>query len=653
MPLETVCPVCDEAATAAFLTRDSVPVHQNLLMDSPDAARAIARGRLEMRACPSCGFVFNGTFDPTLLNYGQTYDNTQTHSDAFSGYVEELIERLVGDKGVRDCSIVEVGCGKGGFLRRLVEFEGADNRGHGFDPTYVGPDSDHDGRLTFSRCFYDQSCTGVPADVVVCRHVIEHIAQPVTLLQTVREALGPDSQARVFFETPCVEWILRHQVAWDFFYEHCSLFTADSLAAAFERSGFRVESAEHVFGGQYLWLEATPVAAPIAPRAVPGEVAALAHQYGTTELRRNAAWSAQIEQRRHAGSIALWGAGAKGVTFANLVDPGCESIACVVDVNPSKQGQFLPGTGHGIVSPEQLLASDVSTVLVLNPNYCEEISQFLRQRGSSIAVVDLMQKQSGEKKMKLIIDTETQTLTEETGDGSRSIPLYSREAFERISHQWVKVGWDQRYPYTFSWMGRPIIQLPEDMVRTQEVIYSVKPDVIVETGVAHGGSLIYYASLCALMGKGRVIGVDVEIRPHNRQAIEAHELAPLITLIEGDSVASETVDEVRALIDPGEKVMVLLDSCHSKSHVRAELEVYHPLVTLGSYIVATDGLMKDLSDVPRGDGSWVDDHPTAAAEEFASEHKQFVIEQPTWPFNESDLKENITHWPGAWLRRAA
>ena len=173
--------------------------------------------------------------------------------------------------------------------------------------------------------------------------------------------------------------------------------------------------------------------------------------------------------------------------------------------------------------------------------------------------------------MKLVIDTTQATLTIADGDGQRSMALYSREAFEALSHQWLKVGWALKYSYTFTWLGRPIIQLPEDMMRLQEVIYRIRPDVILETGVAHGGSLIFSASLCQLLGKGRVIGVDVEIRPQNRAAIESHPLASHIALIEGDSVAPEVVRQVKSLIRPGEEVLILLDSNHSKEHVLAEL----------------------------------------------------------------------------------
>lgn len=253
--------------------------------------------------------------------------------------------------------------------------------------------------------------------------------------------------------------------------------------------------------------------------------------------------------------------------------------------------------------------------------------------------------------MKITLDTEAQTLTVQDTGQPKTVSLYSKEAFAIISRQWVRVGWNQKYQYTFSWMGRPVIQLPEDMLRMQEVIFSIQPDVIIETGVAHGGSLIFYSSLCKAMEQGRVIGIDIEIRPHNRQAIEAHPLNDRITLIEGSSTAPDIVAQVKALVQPGEKVLVILDSNHSYAHVMAELQAYASLVTPGSYIVATDGIMGDLADVPRGTPGWVTDNPTCAARDFAAHHPEFQIEQPGWPFSESELDQNITHWPGAWLKR--
>lgn len=249
--------------------------------------------------------------------------------------------------------------------------------------------------------------------------------------------------------------------------------------------------------------------------------------------------------------------------------------------------------------------------------------------------------------MKIEIDTEAGVMVL---DGE-SRPLYSDASFRALSDIWVKLGWNQKYPYTFSWLGRPIIQLPEDMIRYQEVVARLKPDVIVETGVAHGGSAIFSASLCRLLGNGRVVAVDIEIRPHNRRAIEAHPLTDLVTLIEGSSTARATVEAVKAQIRERDSVLVVLDSNHSYAHVRDELEAYAPLVTAGSYIVATDGIMRDLTDVPRGAPGWERDNPAEAARAFAAAHPEFVIEQPAWPFNESTLADNVTHWPDAWLRR--
>jgi cephalosporin hydroxylase len=153
------------------------------------------------------------------------------------------------------------------------------------------------------------------------------------------------------------------------------------------------------------------------------------------------------------------------------------------------------------------------------------------------------------------------------------------------------------------------------------------------------------------MDRGRVIGVDIEIRPHNREAIVAHPLASLVTLIEGSSVDPSIVARVRSLITQSEKVLVLLDSNHTKAHVAAELEAYAPLVSPGSYIVATDAIMREMAGTPRGHASWTDDNPAAAVREFIARHPEFVLEQPPWSFNESPLARNVTHWPDGWLRR--
>lgn len=233
----------------------------------------------------------------------------------------------------------------------------------------------------------------------------------------------------------------------------------------------------------------------------------------------------------------------------------------------------------------------------------------------------------------------------------REISLENPEAFYLISKAWLRAGWDTKYVYGFSWLGRPVIQLPEDMLRIQEVIYAIKPDVIVETGVAHGGSLIFYASLCTAIGKGRVIGIDIEIRPHNRTAIEEHRLSPMITLVEGSSIDKDVVRSVKDLIGSAETVLVLLDSNHLKDHVLAELEAYAPLVSPGSYIVACDGIMQQVVGAPRSEKDWDWNNPISAVNAFLASHSEFECVEPIWPFNEGQIKNRVTYWPKAFLRK--
>lgn len=243
------CHVCESHNVKRFISHQDVPVHQNFLINDQKLAIGITRGDLDLAVCEECGFVFNQSFDLSKLSYGMNYDNTQDYSPSFNTYVSNLARSLVFDKNVKNCSIVEVGCGKGSFLRKLVEVKEGENKGHGFDPSYVGLESDLDGRLKFEKRFYDQKCADIHADVIVCRHVIEHVPDPLNLLRTIRQALIHSPQARVFFETPSVEYILRNQVIWDFFYEHCSYFTAQSLTTAFETSGVHVDNVSHIFGG--------------------------------------------------------------------------------------------------------------------------------------------------------------------------------------------------------------------------------------------------------------------------------------------------------------------------------------------------------------------------------------------------------------------
>jgi cephalosporin hydroxylase len=254
----------------------------------------------------------------------------------------------------------------------------------------------------------------------------------------------------------------------------------------------------------------------------------------------------------------------------------------------------------------------------------------------------------------LIIDEAANRIIVQRPDGSEhEHALDTPEAFEAVSAAWLRCGWDVKYVYGFTWMGRPMIQLPEDMMRIQEVIWRLRPSVVVETGIAHGGSLVFYASLFAAMGTGRVIGVDIDIRPHNRAAITAHDLAERITLVEGSSIDPAIISTVRETIREDDIVLVVLDSNHRKDHVAAELDAYARMVTPGSYIVVCDGIMAQLDGAPRTAPDWTWDNPLSAIDGFLSRHPDFVQEEPAFLFNEGSVRSRVTYWPRAFLRRLA
>jgi cephalosporin hydroxylase len=252
---------------------------------------------------------------------------------------------------------------------------------------------------------------------------------------------------------------------------------------------------------------------------------------------------------------------------------------------------------------------------------------------------------------KITIDLRSAQVTVEDAGRSVTHALATPEAFEAVSEAWLRAAWDAKYVYSFTWLGRPIIQLPEDMFRMQELVFEVKPDVVLETGIAHGGSLIFYSSLCRALNKGRVIGVDIEIRPHNRKALEQHPLLDRVTMVEGSSIDPKTVQRVRELIRPDEQVFLVLDSCHTKEHVLAELAAYAPLVKPGSYVIVMDGIMARLVGAPRSQPDWEWNNPKQAAAEFVKAHPEFAVVDPPFAFNEGMVRTRITHAIGGILKR--
>jgi SAM-dependent methyltransferase len=363
------CPLCGAGTVALFLVRSAVPVHQNLLMDDPESARAVRRGSLELVVCRACGFIFNRAFEAEKLSYGDRYENSQDCSPAFSAHMDALAAQLAADLP-RGARVVELGCGKGSFLRRLVAAI-PDGRGIGFDPSYVGPDEDLGGRVRFERAFFDERTRVGDVDAVVCRHVIEHVPAPMEMLRSLHRALADSPGALVCFETPSVEWILRNRVIWDFFYEHCSYFSPGSLRYAFSCAGFDVRDVRGVFAGQHMWLRASRGARQAGgPDA--GDTAALAAAFAADYDALVERWRRRVETLASDGRVAAWGAGAKGVTLAYLVVAVRALLDCIIDLNPAKQGRFAPGTGHPIVDPRTAAVRGVRIAVLMNPNYMDE-----------------------------------------------------------------------------------------------------------------------------------------------------------------------------------------------------------------------------------------------------------------------------------------
>lgn len=247
--------------------------------------------------------------------------------------------------------------------------------------------------------------------------------------------------------------------------------------------------------------------------------------------------------------------------------------------------------------------------------------------------------------MKNYIAKSGSKLTLDNGGELTTVDLYSDEGLDFLSNLWIKAAAEHRVMYEPTWLGRPIIQFPNDVVAIQELLWKIQPDVVIETGVAHGGSLVLSASILQLIGKGKVIGVDIEIRKHNREAVEAHPLNHRIELIEGSSIDEETMSAVRQAVGDARTVMVFLDSNHSESHVLRELELYSPLVSPGSYIVAHDGAQGWVWDIPRGKPGWKADNPLLAIHRFLADHPEFTIDPgPT--------RYGITSSPDGWLKKA-
>lgn len=381
--ISKICPVCNSMSLFNFFSRSNIPTNENLIFDNPEDAIKIPRGNLNSVICKDCNFVFNQTFDFSLMNYGDGYENSQNSSVFFKNYISNLVEKLIKKYHIRNSKILEIGCGNGYFLKKLVQENSWKNFGIGYDPSYNTSKNNLE-NIRFEKKFFDDTCKE-ESDFIISRHVIEHIPKPIPFLKNIRKI--SKSHTKIFFETPTVEWIFKNHVFWDFTYEHCSFFTKNSLTTAFQVAGFKVESVKSVFENQYLWLEAIP--SDTNNITTNSSLLESAKIFQSSAKKKEKELKLKIKKLTKNGNIALWGAAGKGVSLANILDPDHESIECLIDLNPKKWDKFIAGTGHDIINFTEIEKRKIKTVIIMNPNYYDEIKKLLIEQNIDINLINL------------------------------------------------------------------------------------------------------------------------------------------------------------------------------------------------------------------------------------------------------------------------
>lgn len=382
----SVCPNCGAAGLTDIYEVRGIPVHSTLNLPTPQAAVDYPRGDLVLGFCGTCGFLCNRLFDPTAHEYCPQCEESQAFSPTFNAFARGLARRWVDRYQVRNKTIVEIGCGKADFLKLICE--AGDNRGIGIDPS-ARPDRippEHRARIQLIGELYGPQHAGINADVVLCRHTLEHIAHTRQFLANIRRTIGDRRDTLVLFELPDVARVLGEGAFWDIYYEHCSYFSAGSLARLFRLTGFEVVELERDYGGQYLLIAAYPADGPSRPR-LPleddlAQITDLAHNAGERFAERIHHWRGAVAAMHEQGEEpVVWGALSKGVSFLTTLGLGADQVRYVVDINPHRQGNFMAGTGQAIVAPEALRQVRRPAIVVMNPIYHGEILQQLRSSG--------------------------------------------------------------------------------------------------------------------------------------------------------------------------------------------------------------------------------------------------------------------------------
>lgn len=374
------CPACDSGAMEIFYSLDSVPSNSCILLDSPEEARSYPKGSIRLGFCSDCGFISNTSFNQQLTEYSGRYEETQGYSPTFRAFHDQLAKELIDRHDLHGKHVVEIGCGKGEFLHMLCAY--GDNEGLGFDPSYR-EDREQPIRgdnVDFVTDYFSEKYEVDDADFVACKMTLEHIPEVKRFVASVRRAVHGHPDSIVFFQVPEAKRILSECAFEDIYYEHCSYFTPESLTLLFDGSGFEVLGTSIEYGDQYLTVEARYGNGSNSTAAAGTELEdlrAMVETFPDRVRQVTERWKSDVVDRARAGQkVVLWGSGSKGVSF--LTTLGLEDeIAAVVDINPNRQGYFMAGTGHRIVSPEQLRDIKPDYVVVMNRVYTEEIRDML------------------------------------------------------------------------------------------------------------------------------------------------------------------------------------------------------------------------------------------------------------------------------------
>jgi hypothetical protein len=386
MTIQPLCPVCGNDRTQAFLEIGPVPVQSVRLIPTRAEALDFPRGDIRLAACPECGFIFNSAFREELLRYAPDYEATQSCSPTFNTFHRELAADLVHRYRLKGKPVVEIGCGRGEFLRLLLE-QGI-GRGIGFDPVAEPtgrPDHPAD-RLVLIPHPFPAGHARLDAHMVCCKMTLEHIPRPVEFLRAILHCFEPHAHPVYFIQVPHMNHIVSAAAFWDIYYEHCSYFTRSSLVRLLKELGCEVLAARTAYDDQYLLAEARAGGSPAA--APSGEQPPLDGFSAAVQAAMDR-WRARLLEARARGRRAvLWSSGSKAVAFLNLLKLGDE-VAGVVDINPKRQGTFLAGTGHEIISPESLRNAPPDQVIVMNPIYTTEIRARLDALGLRPELLEL------------------------------------------------------------------------------------------------------------------------------------------------------------------------------------------------------------------------------------------------------------------------